>query len=84
MGYKQEAKFAFTEKYVDKELGSTTGYQTQVKFKESVYPNKSGSPSSKFNYNTSKNHHSVWKLVRTLTVVEEFPKETINANEVSA
>ncbi|KAM2721011.1 hypothetical protein EV2_042135 [Malus domestica] len=36
LGYKQEAKFTFTKKYVDKERGFTTEYQTQVKFKESV------------------------------------------------
>ncbi|RXH83591.1 hypothetical protein DVH24_005844 [Malus domestica] len=51
LGYKQEAKFTSTEKYVDKELGFTTEYQTQVKFKESVYPNKTGSSSSKSHCN---------------------------------
>ena len=46
LGYKQEAKFTSTEKYVVKVLGFTTEYWTQVKFKESVYPNKTGSSSS--------------------------------------
>ncbi|CAN6557058.1 unnamed protein product [Malus baccata var. baccata] len=55
LGYKQEAKFTSTEKYVDKELGFTTEYQTQVKFKESVYPNKTGSSSSKSHCNNNKN-----------------------------
>ncbi|PQP97238.1 uncharacterized protein Pyn_09604 [Prunus yedoensis var. nudiflora] len=51
LGYEQEANYTSTDKYVDKELGFTTEYQTQVKFKKSVYPNKtqvkfkkSGSP----------------------------------------
>ena len=30
LGYKQEARFTSTEKYVDKELGFTTEYQSQV------------------------------------------------------
>ncbi|KAM2465811.1 hypothetical protein ACFX1W_004860 [Malus domestica] len=57
--YKQEAKFTFTEKCVDKELGFTIEYQTQVKFKEFVYPNKSGFSSSKSNYNNNKNRNSI-------------------------
>ncbi|KAM2296969.1 hypothetical protein ACFX1S_036576 [Malus domestica] len=38
LGYKQDAKFTSTERYVNKELRFTTKYQTQVKFKKSVYP----------------------------------------------
>ncbi|KAM2353605.1 hypothetical protein ACFX1X_008429 [Malus domestica] len=59
LSYKQETKFTFTEKCVDKELGFTTEYQTQVKFKEFVYPNKFGFSSSKSNYNNNKNHNSI-------------------------
>ena len=84
LGYKQEAKFTYTEKYVDKELGFTTEYQTQVKFKESVYPNKTGSSSSKSNYNNNKNHNSFWKLVRITSATEESPKKLSNLNEVNA
>lgn len=40
LGYRQEANYTSTDKYVDKEIGFTTEYQTQVKFKKSVYPNK--------------------------------------------
>ncbi|KAB2594868.1 hypothetical protein D8674_030318 [Pyrus ussuriensis x Pyrus communis] len=58
LGYKQVAKFTSTKKYVDKELGFTVEYQTQVKFKKSVYPNKTGSSSSNSNYNNNKNRNS--------------------------
>ncbi|ONI00903.1 hypothetical protein PRUPE_6G110500 [Prunus persica] len=40
LGYKQEAKYTSTAKHVNKELGFTTECQTQVKYKKSVYPNK--------------------------------------------
>ena len=75
LGYKQEAKFTSTEKYVVKVLGFTTEYWTQVKFKESVYPAKTGSSSSKSNYNHNKNRNSYWKLMRIASATEEFPKK---------
>lgn len=50
MGYKQEAKYTRTDRYVDKEEGYTREYQTQTKFIESVYPNKSSSSSKRINY----------------------------------
>ncbi|KAM1227648.1 hypothetical protein ACFX2J_006843 [Malus domestica] len=59
LSYKQKAKFTSTEKYEDNELGFTFEYHTQVKFKEFVYPNKSGSSSSKSNYHNNKNHNSI-------------------------
>ena len=77
LGYKQKAKFTYIEKYVDKELGFTALYQTQVKFKESVYPNKTGSSSSKPNYNHIKNHNSFWKLMIIASTTEEFSKKSI-------
>ncbi|KAM2436709.1 hypothetical protein EV1_013839 [Malus domestica] len=77
LGYKQDAKFISTKKYEDKELGFTTEYQTQMKFKESVYPNETGFSSSKSNYDNNKNHNSYWKLVEITSVTEEFPKKSI-------
>ncbi|KAB2632682.1 hypothetical protein D8674_028929 [Pyrus ussuriensis x Pyrus communis] len=62
LGYTQEAKFTSIEKYVDK-------------FKESVYPNKIGSSSSKSNYDNNKNRF--WKLVGVAFAIEEFPKKSI-------
>ncbi|KAB2601954.1 hypothetical protein D8674_002959 [Pyrus ussuriensis x Pyrus communis] len=76
LGYTQEAKFTSTEKYVDKVLGFIAEYQTQVKFKESVYLNKIGSSSSKSNYNNNKNRNSFWKLVRIASATKEFPKKS--------
>ncbi|PRQ33391.1 hypothetical protein RchiOBHm_Chr5g0057071 [Rosa chinensis] len=49
MGYKQEAKYTSTDKYVDNEQGYTTEYHTQVKIQKSVYPNKSSTSKSKNN-----------------------------------
>ncbi|KAM2602250.1 hypothetical protein TB1_039674 [Malus domestica] len=74
LGCKQGTKFTFTEKYADEELGFSTEYQTQVKFKESVYPNKVESSLSKSNYNNNKNCNSYWKLMRIASATEEFPK----------
>ena len=76
LGYKQKAKFTSTEKYVVKVLGFTTECQTQVKFKESVYPNKTGSSSSESDHNNNKNRNSVWKLMRISSATEEFPKKS--------
>ena len=84
LGYKQEAKFTATEKYMDKELGFTTTYQAQMKFKESVYPNKTGSSSFKSNYNNNnKNRNSFWKLMRIESATEQFPGKAINVNEAN-
>ncbi|KAM2603693.1 hypothetical protein TB1_040932 [Malus domestica] len=77
LGCKQGTKFTFTEKYTDEELGFTTKYQTQVKFKEFVYPNKAESSLSKFNYNNNKNRNSISKLMRITSATEEFPKKSI-------
>ncbi|KAM1004677.1 hypothetical protein ACFX2I_004815 [Malus domestica] len=74
LGCKQETKFTFAEKYADEELEFATKYQTQVKFKESVYPNKTGYSSSKSNYNNNKNCNSFWKLMRIASATEEFLK----------
>ena len=76
LDYKQKAKFTSTEKYVVKVLGFTTECQTQVKFKESVYPNKAGSSSSESNYNNNKNRSSVWKWMRIASATKEFPKKS--------
>ncbi|KAB2618820.1 hypothetical protein D8674_014689 [Pyrus ussuriensis x Pyrus communis] len=73
LGYKQKAKFTFTEKYC----------QTQVKFKKSVYPNKYGSSSTKTNYNKN-NRNCFWKLVRIASATEESLKKLSNLNEVNA
>ncbi|KAM1951846.1 hypothetical protein ACFX15_006403 [Malus domestica] len=59
LGHKQEAKFTSTERYVNKELRFTTEYQTQVKFKGSVYPKKFRSSSFKSNYHNNKNRNSI-------------------------
>lgn len=56
MGYKQEVKYTSADKYVDKEGGYTTEYQTQVKVQKSVYPNKSSTSKSK-NYKDSINYY---------------------------
>ncbi|KAM2623626.1 hypothetical protein TB2_028111 [Malus domestica] len=74
LGYKQGTKFTFPEKYADEELGLSTEYQTQVKFKEFVYPNKTDSSSSKSNYNNNKICNSFWTLMRIASATEEFPK----------
>ena len=46
LGYKEELKYTSTNKVNDKVQGYTTEYETQVKFKKTVYPNKS---TSKYN-----------------------------------
>ncbi|KAK7847202.1 hypothetical protein CFP56_007053 [Quercus suber] len=46
LGYKDEVKCTSGLKFNDKLLGNTTEFETQVKFKKTVYPNKSA---SKFN-----------------------------------
>ncbi|PQM41690.1 uncharacterized protein Pyn_16628 [Prunus yedoensis var. nudiflora] len=46
MGYKEEEKYTYNQKYVDKEQGYTFERETQVKFKDSVYPNKSATKSN--------------------------------------
>ncbi|KAK7847200.1 hypothetical protein CFP56_007051 [Quercus suber] len=43
LGYKEELKYTSTNKLNDKVQGYTTEYETQVKFKKTVYPNKSAS-----------------------------------------
>ncbi|KAB2631222.1 hypothetical protein D8674_008741 [Pyrus ussuriensis x Pyrus communis] len=64
------------EQLVDKSTGQLSYKQeTQVKFKESINPNKIGSSSSKSNYNNNKNHNPFWKLVRTMSTTEKFPKK---------
>ncbi|TQD73838.1 hypothetical protein C1H46_040615 [Malus baccata] len=72
LGGKQKTKFTFAKKYADEELGFSVEYQTQMKFKESVYPNKIGYSSSNSNYN--KNCNSFWKLMRVASATEEFLK----------
>ncbi|KAM1545047.1 hypothetical protein ACFX15_044770 [Malus domestica] len=74
VGCKQGTKFTFTKKYADEELGFSAKYQTQVKFKESVYPNKIGYSSSKSNYSNNQNCNSIWNLMRITSATEEFPK----------
>lgn len=46
MGYKEEEKYTYNQKYVDKEQGYTFERETQVKFKDSVYPNNSATKSN--------------------------------------
>ncbi|KAK9931856.1 hypothetical protein M0R45_019112 [Rubus argutus] len=43
VGYKQEAKYTSTDKYVDKAQGCTTVYKTQLKVTKSVYTKNSAS-----------------------------------------
>nr|POF10620.1 hypothetical protein CFP56_23392 [Quercus suber] len=43
LGYKEELKYTSTNKVNDKVQGYTTEYETQIKFKKTVYPNKSAS-----------------------------------------
>ncbi|TQE01629.1 hypothetical protein C1H46_012768 [Malus baccata] len=72
LGYKQKAKFTSTEKYADEELGFYCRVPNLVKFKESVYPNKTESSLSKSNYNNNKNCNSFWKLMRIAFATKEF------------
>ena len=76
VGLLEKAKFTSIERYMVKVLGFTTEYWTQVKFKKSVYPNKTGSLSSEFNYKNKKNRNSDWKLMRIASATEEFPKKS--------
>lgn len=46
LGYKDEVKYTSGLKFNDKVLGNTREFETKVKFKKTVYPNKSA---SKFN-----------------------------------
>ncbi|KAF3943801.1 hypothetical protein CMV_029668 [Castanea mollissima] len=46
LGYKDEVKYTAGLKFNDRVLGNTTEFETQVKFKKTIYPNKSA---SKFN-----------------------------------
>ena len=48
LGFKEQVTYKSTHKVNDEVQGSTTEYETQVKFKKTVYPNKSA---SKCNYN---------------------------------
>lgn len=52
LGFKEQVTYKSTHKVNDKVQGSTTEYETQVKFKKTVYPNKSASK-SKCNYNNA-------------------------------
>ena len=46
LGYKDEVKYTSGLKFNDRVLGNTREFETKVKFKKTVYPNKSA---SKFN-----------------------------------
>lgn len=53
LGYKDEVKYTSGLKFNDKVLGNTREFETKVKFKKTVYPNKSASKfnNKEINYN---------------------------------
>lgn len=53
LGYKDEVQYTSGLKFNDKVLGNTREFETKVKFKKTVYPNKSASKfnNKEINYN---------------------------------
>ena len=53
LGYKDEVKYTSGLKFNDRVLGNTREFETKVKFKKTVYPNKSASKfnNKEINYN---------------------------------